>query len=80
VIFVADAEQRAAAEASKAKVAAKFAPQKVATQILPAKPFYPAEDYHQKYYEKNKLRYNAYKYGSGRVDRLGELWDEDPQN
>lgn len=76
VIFVADDEQRAAAEASKKTIEAKFAPQKVATQILPAKPFYPAEDYHQKYYEKNKLRYNAYKYGSGRVGKLKELWSD----
>ena len=77
VIFVANDTQRTAAEASKKAVAAKFAPQKIATSILPAKPFYAAEDYHQKYYEKNKVHYTAYKYGSGRVSRLKELWDEE---
>lgn len=76
VIFVANETQREAAEESKQTIEAKFAPKPVATKILPAKPFYAAEDYHQKYYEKNKLRYNAYKYGSGRVDKLDELWGD----
>lgn len=76
VIFVTDDAQRKAAEQSKTVIEKKFAPQPVATKILPAKPFYAAEDYHQKYYEKNKLRYNAYKYGSGRVDKLKELWND----
>ncbi len=49
----------------------------IVTTIEDDAPWYPAEDYHQKYYQKNKLRYNAYKYGSGRVDRLGELWGDE---
>lgn len=76
VVFYADDAQKKTAGSVKARVEKFFAPEKVYTQILPAKPFYAAEDYHQKYYEKNSMRYNAYKYGSGRVGRLKELWKD----
>lgn len=74
-IFVADAAQREAAEASRTRVQERFAPSPVATVILPTKPFTPAEDYHQRYYEKSSMRYKAYKNASGREGRLNELWD-----
>lgn len=41
--------------------------------LIEAKPFYPAEIGHQKFYEKNPERYNAYKKHSGRIERLKEL-------
>lgn len=55
VIFYYDAEQKSAAEKSKQhldKSGKLKAP--VVTQILPAEEFYPAEDYHVDYYNKNK--------------------------
>jgi methionine-S-sulfoxide reductase len=51
-IFVGSHEQRAVAEASKAKAQHSFDRQ-VATEIAEAGRFWPAEDYHQRYYDKN---------------------------
>jgi peptide-methionine (S)-S-oxide reductase len=54
VIFVHDAEQRAAAEASRARVQERLT-RSVATSIEDAPPFWEAEDYHQQYLEKRGL-------------------------
>jgi peptide-methionine (S)-S-oxide reductase len=54
VIFVHDEEQRAAAEASREAVQARFG-RPVVTQIENAPPFWEAEDYHQHYLEKRGL-------------------------
>jgi peptide-methionine (S)-S-oxide reductase len=53
VVFVHDAEQREAAERSKAELDASGRFRKpVVTAIEPAQTFYPAEDHHQQYLEK----------------------------
>ncbi|HMK80217.1 MAG TPA: peptide-methionine (S)-S-oxide reductase MsrA [Xanthobacteraceae bacterium] len=73
-IFTFGEEQRKLAEDSKRQVEAKFAPRTVYTQIVEAGPFYPAEEYHQKYYRKNEARYKFYRWNCGRDQRLEQLW------
>jgi methionine-S-sulfoxide reductase len=74
-IFVSNPRERAAAEAAKAQAAREIKmPGPIATSILPAAPFYAAEDYHQDYYKKNPARYNYYRYRCGRDARLARIW------
>jgi methionine-S-sulfoxide reductase len=76
-IFVRDEEQRRLAEASKQALAdsGRFE-QPIVTEIVAAGPFYPAEDYHQDYYEKNPVRYKFYRWNCGRDARLAQLWGD----
>ena len=76
VVFVKDEGQRETAKKVFAEVQSKFPDKKIATQLRDASEFYPAEEYHQGYYQKNTLRYNLYKHGSGRVTKLKEIWGE----
>jgi peptide-methionine (S)-S-oxide reductase len=55
-VFYTDETQRDAAEASKNRAQARFS-RPIATQILPERPFFRAEDYHQRYLEKQGLRH-----------------------
>jgi len=75
-IFVANDTQRALAEATKARVAAEFPDQRIATEILPATKFFPVEAAHQDYYQKNPLRYHFYRTGCGRDRRLSAIWGD----
>jgi len=74
-IFYHDEAQRLAAERSKTEIerSGAFAVA-IATEIVAAGPFYPAEDYHQDYYQKNPVRYQRYHDACGRDERLEELW------
>jgi peptide methionine sulfoxide reductase msrA/msrB len=74
-IFHADEAQKGLAEASLRLIDREkpFAG-RIATRILPAGRFWPAEDYHQDYYRTNPVRYKLYRHGCGRDARLEELW------
>ena len=71
--FVATAAQRRVAETIKKKTQASLK-QPVATLVLPAATFYPAETYHQNYYMKNPVRYRFYRLNCGRDARLKQIW------
>jgi peptide-methionine (S)-S-oxide reductase len=76
-IFVHDQDQRRLAEASKRALedSGRFE-QRIVTKIVAAGAFYPAEDYHQDYYQKNPVRYKFYRWNCGRDARLEQLWGD----
>ncbi len=53
----------------------KFKGKKVVTFVRKFEKFYPAEDYHQDYYQKNFMNYLLYKKACGREQRLKNLWN-----
>jgi len=74
-IFYQNDEQRSLAEESRKEMdnSGRFgAP--IATEIVQAGTFWPAEDYHQDYYMKNPIRYKFYRFGSGRDQYLKKIW------
>ena len=74
-IFYHDDNQKRLAEESKQRVdKSKPFKEAIVTEITPASEFYPAEEYHQNFYQKNPIRYKFYKYNCGRAQRLEALW------
>lgn len=71
--FVATPAQRVVAETIK-KITYDELKRPIATLILPAATFYPAETYHQDYYKKNPIRYHFYRFNCGRDARLRQIW------
>jgi peptide methionine sulfoxide reductase msrA/msrB len=77
-IFYHDEEQRRVAEESKGELEKSGRFNKaVVTEILPFTKFYRAEDYHQDYYKTHGLRYQVYRWNSGRDQFLTEVWGGD---
>ncbi|MBM7577365.1 peptide-methionine (S)-S-oxide reductase MsrA [Jeotgalibacillus terrae] len=79
-IYFHDEEQRKLAEKSKRELQDSGKYKKpIVTDILEAKEFYPAEEAHQNYYQKNPAHYQAYYTGSGRkklVEQNKELFNK----
>ena len=75
-IFYGNDDEKRIAEASKEKLsrAGKFS-KPIVTEILPAMKFYPAEAYHQKYYQQNPEHFEAFEEGSGRVSFKKKTWE-----
>lgn len=75
-IFAKDPEQAQLAEESKESIQERFS-QPVVTPVVRDAAFYPAEEYHQNYYQEHSIRYSFYRWSCGRDDRLEELWGQE---
>lgn len=74
-IFYHSEDQRKLAEESKKRLEESGIFKKpIVTKILPAKPFYPAEEYHQDFYKKNPEEYRLDREKSGRDEFIKKHW------
>lgn len=75
-IFVADNAERGATEAKLAETSQTLGAE-TAVAIVDAAPFWPAEDHHQDYADKNPLQYQNYRWSCGRDQRVREVWGDE---
>ena len=74
VIFYENENEKKIIVNSIKTIESKLKGKKVVTFVRKFKKFYPAEDYHQDYYQKNFVNYLLYKKACGREARLKEIW------
>ncbi|RMF37883.1 MAG: peptide-methionine (R)-S-oxide reductase [Planctomycetota bacterium] len=75
-IYYADAEEKADAERVLRAIEEMevFKGKKIGVAVEPRQPFWPAEDYHQDYHQKNALKYSLFRTASGRDAFVLKHW------
>lgn len=74
IFYIGESQKKQALAYKKSLEVSKFFKQPIVTEITAATTFYPAEDYHQDYHNKNPVRYNYYRSSCGRDARLKQVW------
>ena len=74
VAFYQNQSEKREIENSIKNIEKIFKGKKVVTFIRKFKKFYPAEDYHQDYYQENFMNYLLYKKACGREKTLKKIW------
>ena len=74
VAFYTNEDEKKEIENSIISIEEKFKGKKVVTFVKKFEIFYPAEDYHQDYYQENFLNYLRYKKACGREQTLKNIW------
>jgi peptide methionine sulfoxide reductase msrA/msrB len=77
IYYEADAEQEEALAIIAAVDAARVFSEPLPLPVIPRTVFWPAEDYHQNYSEKNPIRYAYYRNASGRDAFIARHWGDD---
>ena len=74
-VYVANAEERKAADASKKEAEAALG-KAIVTPVEDASFWTDSEGYHQDYYKKNPVRYKYYRFACGRDKTVKALWGD----
>ena len=75
VAFYKNQNEKIDIEGSIKNIEKKFEGKKVVTFVRQFEKFYPAEEYHQNYYQENFINYLLYKKACGREQTLKNIWD-----
>lgn len=76
IYYISDEERDLAlADIEKLNQAKRY-PRPIMTSVEPAREFYAAEEKHQDYYKNHSVKYNYYRYRSGRDEHILEFWPD----
>ena len=74
IFFLTDQQENLARKSKETLENSNILEKPVITPIIKANDFFHAENYHQNYYKKNRIRYNYYRFRCGRDKKLNQLW------